>query len=115
MNPQTEKNLNEHRLQKLVNEIDSDSVEVTPVSISSTSNLVFTGVTLYVKTIVNWFWYLSSSAKLVVIVVGFLIGCAILQAALKLIASVISMALIAVLLYLGYKFFVAGNSSQIEE
>ncbi|NJS16941.1 MAG: hypothetical protein HC787_09075 [Nostocaceae cyanobacterium CSU_2_110] len=47
--------------------------------------------------------------------VGFLIGFVILQAALKLIASVISMALLAGLVYLGYNFFVAGNSPQIKE
>ena len=115
MNPQTEENLNEYPRSKLVTEIDSDSVEIAPLPISATSNLIFTGVTLYMKNIINWFWCLSSVAKLVVVLVGFLLGFVILQAALKLIASLISMALIAGLVYLGYKFFVAGNSSQIKE
>ena len=115
MNPQTEENLNEYRLQKVVDEIDSDLIEVTPLPILSTSNLAYTGIPLYIIEVINWFRNLPGLAKLVAVVIGSLIGFAILQAALKLIASVISMALLAGLVYLGYNFFVAGNSSQIKE
>ncbi len=115
MNPQTEENLNEYRLQKIVNEIDSDSVEVASIAISPRSKLSDAGVASYIIKIINWFFYLPDLAKLVVVVVGFLLGFAILQTVLKLIASLISMALLAGLVYLGYKFFVAENSSQIKE
>ena len=115
MNSQTEENLNEYRLQKLVAEIDSDDFEVASISIFPTSKLNYPGVPFYIIKIVNWFWYLPSFAKLVVVVVGFLLGFVILQVALKLIAFFISMALFAGLVYLGYKFIVAGNSSQIKE
>jgi len=115
MNPQTQENLQEYRLQKLVTQIDSESVEVTPLPISQTSKLSFTGIPLYIRRIANWFYKLPAIAKVLAVVVGFVLGFAILQAALKLIASVISMALLAGLVYLGYNFFVAGNSSQIKE
>ncbi|MGF1676224.1 MAG: hypothetical protein ACFCUV_21445 [Rivularia sp. (in: cyanobacteria)] len=115
MNPQTEENLNEHRLQKLVSEIDSDSIEVACSTILPTSKLNHTSVAYYIIKIIRWFWHLPILAKLIVLGVGFLLGFAILQAALKLIASVMSMALLAGLVYLGYNFFVAGNSPQIKE
>ena len=115
MNPQTQENLKEYPLQKLVTKIDSDSVEVPFLPILQTSKLNHTGIPLYIRKIISWFYYLPVIAKLVVVILGFVLGFAILQAALKLIASVISMVLLAGLLYLGYNFFVAGNSSQIKE
>ncbi|MBE9217122.1 hypothetical protein IQ247_31490 [Plectonema cf. radiosum LEGE 06105] len=115
MNPQTEENLNEYHLQKLVTEIDSDSIEVACSTILPTSKFKHTSVPYYIVKIIGWFWDLPILAKLIVLAVGFLIGFVILQAALKLIASVMSMALLAGLVYLGYNFFVAGNSPQIKE
>ncbi|MEM1391686.1 MAG: hypothetical protein AAF757_05660 [Cyanobacteria bacterium P01_D01_bin.116] len=115
MNPQTQENLKEYRLQKLVNQIDSDSVEVAPLPILQTSELSCTGIPLYIRNIANWFYYLPAIAKLVAVFIGLLLGFAILQAALKLIASVISMSLLAGLVYLGYNFFVASDNSQIKE
>ncbi len=115
MNGQTEENLNEYRLQKLVAETDSDDIEVATLPILPTSKLSHPGVALYTSKFINWFWYLPTLSKLVVIVVGFLLGFVILQTALKLIALAMSMALLAGLVYLGYKFIVAGNSSQIKE
>ncbi|MGD1909311.1 MAG: hypothetical protein ACFB2X_00150 [Rivularia sp. (in: cyanobacteria)] len=115
MNSQTEENLNEYRLQKPAAEIDSDDFEVASIPIFPTSKLNYPGVPFDAIKIINWFWYLPSLAKLVVVVVGFLLGFVILQVALKLIAFVMSMALFAGLVYLGYKFIVAGNSSQIKE
>ncbi len=115
MNPQTQDNLKEYRLQKLVTQIDSDSVEVAPLPILQTSKLNNSGIFLYIRKITNWFYNLQVVGKLIAVGVGFVLGFAILQAALKLIASVISMALLAGLAYLGYNFFVAGNSSQVKE
>lgn len=111
MNPQTQENLNEYRLQKLVTQIDSDSAELAPLPILTTSKLKNNGIIYHTVKSMNWFYHLPVIAKLVVVVVGFCASFAILQAALKLIASVISMALLAGLVYLGYNFFVAGNNS----
>ncbi|MDY6902644.1 MAG: hypothetical protein SWZ49_31925 [Cyanobacteriota bacterium] len=115
MNPQAQDNLKEYRLQKLVTQIDSDSVEVAPLPMLQTSKLNNSGIFLYIRKITNWFYSLQVVAKFIAVIVGFVLGFAILQAALKLIASVISMALLAGLVYLGYNFFVAGNSSQVKE
>lgn len=115
MNPQTQENLNEYRLQKLVTKIDSDSAELTPLPILTTSSLNSNSIIYYIVKCMNWFYHLPAIAKLVVVIVGIFVSFAMLQAALKLIASVISMALLAGLVYLGYNFFVAGNSSQVKE
>ena len=112
MIPQTEEHLQDNRFQKLANKIDSDSVEVAPLPILPTSKFSYAPVFFHVM---NWFWHLPGLAKLLAVVLGFLLGLVILQAAVKLIASVISMALLAGLVYLGYNFFVAGNSYQIKE
>ncbi len=114
MNPQTQENLNEYRLQKLVTQRVQEA-ELTPLPILTTSNFKINGIICYIAKCINWFYHLPAIAKLVVVVVGIFISFAMLQAALKLIASVISMALLAGLVYLGYNFFVAGNSSQIKE
>lgn len=114
MNPQTQENLNEYRLQKLVTQRVHET-ELAPEPILTTSTLKKGSIIYYLIKIVNWFYHLPVTAKLVVVVVGFFVSFAMLQAALKLIASVISMALLAGLVYLGYNFFVAGNSSQIKE
>jgi hypothetical protein len=45
----------------------------------------------------------------IVAAVGVLLGFAMLQAVLKLVASVISLALLGFFVYLGYKFFVSGS------
>ncbi|MEM1391913.1 MAG: hypothetical protein AAF630_00400 [Cyanobacteria bacterium P01_C01_bin.38] len=114
MNPQTQENLNEYRLQKLVTQ-RVEEAELAPLPILTTSTVKQKSIIFYIEQIVRWFYHLPVIAKLIVVVVGFFVSFAMLQAALKLIASVISMALLAGLVYLGYNFFVAGNSSQIKE
>ncbi|MEA5594541.1 hypothetical protein [Rivularia sp. UHCC 0363] len=114
MNPQTDENLSEYHLQKLVTETDSDDFKVASSTILPTS-IKYAGVPYYIIKIIGWFWHLPNLAKPLILAVGFLLGFAILQSVLKLIASVISMALLAGLVYLGYNFFVAGNNPQIKE
>jgi len=115
MNPQTQENVKEYRLQKLLTQVDSDSIEVAPLPILKTYRLNRTSIIFYIIKTISWFYYLPVMAKLLVLVVGFVLGFAILQAALKLVASVISVALLAGLAYVGYNFLVAGNNSQIKE
>jgi hypothetical protein len=54
-----------------------------------------------------WFGNLTTEAKFMVGVFGLIFGYAMAQAMLKLIASIISVALLLVLVYLGYKFLVS--------
>lgn len=114
MNPQTQENLNEYRLRELVTQRVHEA-ELAPLPILTTSKFKNISIINYIGKCINWFYHLPVIAKLVVVVVGFVLSFAMLQAALKLIASVISMALLAGLVYLGYNFFVAGESSQIKE
>jgi hypothetical protein len=58
----------------------------------------------------QWFDGLSSEGKVVVGVVGVLVSFSILNTFLRLISSLISVAILGCLLYFGYKFFI--NSSR---
>ncbi|BAU63855.1 hypothetical protein STA3757_12240 [Stanieria sp. NIES-3757] len=53
----------------------------------------------------DWFNNLSSEGRIAVGVVGVLVGFSILNTFLRLISSLVSIAILAGLLYLGYKFF----------
>ena len=116
MNPQPEQDL-QLRLQKLDAEINQTS---PPLAISQpqeplqpqTDGSQTVQSNLY--RFINWFNALSGFGKLVVIGVAALVGLAILRAVLKLVAAVISLAILGVVLYFVYQFFLA-RSSQIKE
>lgn len=109
MNPQPEENL-QQRLQKLEAEINSQNVdtgntkETRQQSQPNFLNSYLTRSRLWLKS-------LSGTGKLVVVGVTVLLGLAVLQAVLKLVTSAISLAVLAGLVYLGYKFFVSGSFS----
>jgi uncharacterized membrane protein len=109
MNPQREEDL-QHRLQKLEAEINSPSGEVgQPQQPKQTSQSSFLNFNAHLAKLRLWFNGLSKTSKLIVSGVSVLLGFALVQAALKLVASAITLALLAVLVYLGYKFFVSGS------
>ncbi|MBW4564861.1 MAG: hypothetical protein KME32_27815 [Mojavia pulchra JT2-VF2] len=109
MNPQPEEDL-QRRLQKLEAEINSLSGEITqPEEKRQTSQSGFVSLNSQLTRLRTWFNGLSGTRKLVFLGVTVLLGFAILQAVLKLVASAISLALLAVLVYLGYKFFVSNS------
>lgn len=58
----------------------------------------------------NWFNSLPGFGKLIVVGVAVIVGLAIVRALLKLVSAVISLAVLAVLLYFGYQFFVRRRS-----
>lgn len=109
MNPQPEEDL-QRRLNKLEAEINSPP-GVVPESQSQkqTPQSVFANLNLQLERFQIWFNSLSGAKKLVVSGVTVLVGLAMLQAVFKLVASVISLALLAVLVYVGYKFFVSSG------
>ena len=116
MNPQPEEDL-ERRLQKLDAEINQPP---SPLAIPQpqkplqpqTDNSQTVQSSLY--RFINWFSGLSGFGKLVVIGVAALVGLTILRAVLKLVAAVISLAVLGVVLYFVYQFFLA-RSSQTKE
>ncbi|BBD66419.1 hypothetical protein NIES4072_63120 [Nostoc commune NIES-4072] len=107
MNPQREEDL-QRRLNKLEAEINS-SPEVVPQPQKQTEASIFTKFNLQLERFQIWFNSLSGTKKLVVSGVTVLVGLAMLQAVFKLVASVISLALLAVLVYVGYKIFVSSS------
>ncbi|WP_088243270.1 hypothetical protein [Calothrix rhizosoleniae] len=98
----------QQRLQNLEAEINSASVPDYQVhKIPNTDPANFTSTDVHIRRIVQWFKGLSKTAQVVVCGVGFLASLTMLQALFKLVSAVISLAILAVLLYLGYKFIVS--------
>ncbi|MBN3899244.1 MAG: hypothetical protein V7L14_16570 [Nostoc sp.] len=109
MNPQPEEDL-QRRLNKLEAEINSPpGVVQQPQEQKQTPQSVFANLNLQLERFQIWFNSLSGAKKLVVLGVTVLVGLAMLQTVFKLVASVISLALLAVLVYVGYKFFVSSS------
>ncbi|MCC5613704.1 hypothetical protein LC605_01135 [Nostoc sp. CHAB 5836] len=107
MNPQPEKDL-QRRLDQLEAEINSPP-GVVPQAKEQMPQSIFANLNLQLERFKIWFNSLSGAKKLVVSGVTVLVGLAMLQAVFKLVASVITLALLAVLVYVGYKFFVSGS------
>lgn len=110
MNPQREEDLH-HPLQKLEEEINSSSFKVV-VNQSQRQQMSESGFgdwKSHLEKLTIWFNSLSGMGKLTVLGVAVLFGLAMLQAMLKLVTSVISLALLAGLVYVGYKFFVSSS------
>ncbi|WP_017316907.1 hypothetical protein [Mastigocladopsis repens] len=108
MNPQPEEDL-KRRLEKL-EAMNSSSVLIPQSDKIKTSSQSSPSFYSRLRRFVNWFKNLSGVRKLIVSGVALLLGFAILQAVLKLVAAAISLALLSILVYLGYKFLVSNNS-----
>ncbi|MBC1219940.1 hypothetical protein GNF10_28090 [Nostoc sp. UCD121] len=109
MNPQPEEDL-QRRLDKLEAEINSAPGAVTqPQGDKQMPQSVFANLSLQLERFKIWFNGLSGTKKLVVSGVTLLVGLAMLQTVFKLVASVITLALLAALVYVGYKFFVSSS------
>lgn len=108
----------EDDLQQSINELESSSAlvvaqsqQIVPPSPSITSAIA------NLWAFVSWFFNLPLVAKIGMIGGGIVLGFAIFQAVLKLIASVIGVTLLLGLVYLGYKFFVSdtGQNQQNQQ
>ncbi|MBW4687185.1 MAG: hypothetical protein KME40_19270 [Komarekiella atlantica HA4396-MV6] len=110
MNSQPEENL-QHRLEKLEAEINTNTPSEVVIQPQEQKQAPQSGASLnlYLERFQSWFNSLSGIKKLIFSGVAVLIGFAMLQAVFKLVVSVISLAVLAVLVYVGYKFFVSNN------
>lgn len=108
----------EDDLQRSLNELESSSAlvvvqsqQIVPPSPSAN------GAIASLWAVVSWFLNLPLVAKIGVIGGGMVLGFAIFQAVLKLIASVIGVTLLLGLAYLAYKFFVSdtGQNQQNQQ
>jgi hypothetical protein len=100
MKSQPEENW-QRRLQDLEAEIKSTSVN-TPKPEAQTP----------VSRFAQWNLYLSTIKKVAVTGVVMLLTVWMVQTVFALVASIISLAVLAVLVYLGYKFFIANRKIQ---
>jgi hypothetical protein len=108
MNPQPDQDL-ESRLQNLEIELNSSPQPPTvsqpqkPLQPQTDNSQP---VQLQLQ-LINWFNGLSGFRKLMVVGVTAIVALALLRALLKLFFAVISLAVLVVLLYFGYQFFLA--------
>lgn len=109
MNSQPEQD-SERRLEQLEAELNSPPSSPAVISEIKTPEQsqkdISPNLQPQLKRFFNWFNNLSNLGKLTVIVVGAIVGIAILRAVLSLVAAVISLGVLAVLLYLAYQFFI---------
>ncbi len=110
MNSQPEEDL-QRRLQNLEAEIKSARVNA-PQPAAQTPVTRFSQWNLYLERSRNWFNSLSIIKKLAVTGIVMLITVWMLQTVFALVASVISLAVLAGLVYVGYKFFIANGQAK---
>lgn len=112
MNPQENQD-NERRLQDLEMELEKErlpSIDIqTGQPLRQTSNRSQQVTTVF-NQLANWFNNLPSAAKVAVVIIAALFGFSILRSVLQLVASLISLGILGVILYLVYKFFVTPQS-----
>jgi Flp pilus assembly protein TadB len=112
MNRQREEDL-QRRLEKLEAEIKSSSVDDAQKEAQKQKfQSAFSSFNSQLTRSLDWFNSLSGTKKLVALGVTAVLGLFVLQTVIKLVASVISVALLAVLVYVGYKFFVSSTSGR---
>ena len=109
MNSQPEEDL-QRRLKNLEAQMNSTPVDVEqPPKDTQKLQSLFLKFKFHLAKLQLWFENLNGITKVIVAGVGVLVAFAMLQAVLKLVASVISVAVLTLFVYLGYKFFVSGS------
>jgi hypothetical protein len=114
MNPQNsdwEKKLQELEVEMNQKSTSSPKIEtpfVQPLTSSESRAELFNSLLSQVK---NWYEGLNNTGRIAVTVVGLIIGFVLLNSVLKLVTALISLAVLAVVLYLGYKFFISSQES----
>ena len=112
MNPQENRDY-ERRLQELEAELNKDkplsSVEI-PFWQPLERYINRTQVESIRNRVVNWFNSLPNPGKVAVVAIAAIVGVSLFLSVLQLVASLISLAILGVILYLVYKFFVTPPS-----
>ncbi|NEP12350.1 MAG: hypothetical protein F6K14_19510 [Symploca sp. SIO2C1] len=62
--------------------------------------------------IANWFNSLTSAGKIAVVIIGGILGLSLLRTTLQLVASLFSLTILGVVLYLMYKFLINPQSQK---
>jgi hypothetical protein len=112
MNPQENRDY-ERRLQELEAELNKDkplsSVEI-PFWQPLERYMNRSQIESIRNRVVNWFNILPKPGKVAVVAIAAIVGVSLFLSLLRLVASLISLAILGVILYLVYKFFVTPPS-----
>jgi hypothetical protein len=110
MNPQDNQNM-ERRLQEIEAELNNDkrlsSVETEPGQPLQRHRNDESSLRLLVNQVVNWFNSLPTLAKVAVAIITVTLAFSLLRSVLQLVASLLSLGVLGVILYLVYKFVIA--------
>jgi hypothetical protein len=112
MNPKENPD-NQRRLQELAKAINQEQIRAIGTRLgqqlqqSLNSSQLLSPVFNQVS---NWFNSLPSAAKVAVAIIAALMGISLLGSILKLFAALISLAILGVVLYLGYKYLIVPQS-----
>lgn len=112
MNPQENRDY-DRQLQELEAQIEKDralnSVDTTPGQ-PLTRDASDSQLQSVLKQVASWFNRLPTPGKVAVVIVAAIVGFSVLRSVFQLVASLISLAILGVVLYLVYKFFVTPKS-----
>jgi hypothetical protein len=115
MNP-NENSDYQRRLDELESQLDKEhpwqSVDIQPQQPLERQVNPSQGHKSIVIQAADWFNRLPSAGKVAVVSIAVLVGFSILRSLLQLVASLFSLAILGVILYLVYKFFVAPQSAK---
>ena len=115
MNPQENQDL-ERKIQQLEAEIEqvpsSPTVETEAGLPIQMTTKEYPTVKSLLNRVTNWFNGLPGVGKILAIAVAAVVGFAILRSVLYLTASLISLGILAGIVYLVYKFFIAPKSAE---
>lgn len=111
MNPQENQD-QQRRLQELEKEINQENLQAVGTRIGQQlqASLNSAQRSPVFNQVANWFNSLPSVAKVAVAIVAALMGISLLSSIMKLVAAVISLAILGVILYLGYKYLILPQS-----
>jgi hypothetical protein len=112
MNPQENRDY-ERRLQELEAELNKDkplSSGEIPFRQPLERYINRSQIESIRNRVVNWFDILPKPAKVAVVAIAAMVGVSLFLSVLRLVASLISLAILGVILYLVYKFFVTPQS-----
>lgn len=112
MNPQENPD-QQRRLQELEKEIAQERIQAVGTKLGQqlqerlNSSQLLSPV---FNQVANWFNNLPSPAKVAVAIIAALMGISLLSSIVKLFAALISLTILGVILYLGYKFLIVPQS-----
>lgn len=101
---------NDPNFKQKLEDLESE-IPYTPQPMREQINLPQTVKTFYNQFLI-WFKDLPQAGQIVVAVAGLATGFAVLKLAVELISMAISLAVVAVVIYIGYQFFKSSQSSK---